>query len=232
MKPFFPAVIALVVGIVLGAFQPRGELLALRGELDALRAKGGKPCAGDAAADIRSILRAAPQEMGRRSNTDEDATEPTEGAEVPADGAPDVAPAAGDAPAESPAQVQEALVAAMDARRAQALQALTEQGDLSDDEVDSVNAAMDQMNREIKAEVDTFVEEALKNGEIDRRDILDFGAEALDIVIAADDRMRAALPEDVYVGVDDAAVDPFSYVSGDALTSLTRLEGIDTPFPR
>lgn len=234
MKPFFPAVIALVVGIVLGALQPRGELLALREELDTVRAKGAQPCRGGAADSIRSILRAAPQEMAERRNEEEDEPSPDDPSpdDVPAtpdaqaDGAPDAAAA------RSAAEVEDAMVTAMDARRAQALQALTEQGDLGDDEVAAVNAAMDQMNREIKAEVDAFVADAVQNGSIDRRDILDFGAEALDIVIAADDRMRAALPEDVYADVDDAAVDPFSYISGESLTALTRLEGIDTPFPR
>ncbi|HND34441.1 MAG TPA: hypothetical protein PLA94_30775, partial [Myxococcota bacterium] len=53
MHRFLPAVLALVVGILLGAWQPRGELLRLRSELDASR---GKDCRSDAAASVRDLL--------------------------------------------------------------------------------------------------------------------------------------------------------------------------------
>lgn len=219
----------MVVGIVLGAWQPRGELLSLRAELDQLRAHGGKPCRGGAAESIRSILRADAPDLSldeepadEAPNVDGVATETP--AEAPTDGE---APAEGptDAP-QTPEEMQEGLRAALDARRAQALAALVEQGGLEEEEVDAVNAAMDQMNRELKAEVDAFVTDAASTGEVDRRDVMDFAAEALDIVIAADDRMRHALPADVYAQVDDSAVDPFSYVSGDTLDALARLEGV------
>lgn len=223
--------IALVAGIVLGAWQPRGELLAMRTELDALKATAARPCRGGAADSIRSILRADAPNFeaaveGKRSRPADDApsTEPP-GSDAPDDAdAPPVAP-----PTETPEQMRDAMNTALDARRAQALAALVEQGGLEDDEVAAVTDAMDQMNRELKVEVDAFVDAAVAAGEVDRRDIMDFAAESLDIVIAADDRMRKAVPDDVYAEVDEAAVDPFSYVSGDVLASLMKMEGVTAP---
>ena len=45
----------ICVGIVLGAWQPRGELLEMRAELDELRAAGNKPCRASAA-PMRAVI--------------------------------------------------------------------------------------------------------------------------------------------------------------------------------
>jgi hypothetical protein len=55
---------------------------------------------------------------------------------------------------------------------------------------------------------------------------MDFAAESLDIVIATDDELRKSLPPDLYDKVDDSAVDPLSYLSGDTLDSLERLQDV------
>ncbi len=224
--------VALVAGIVLGAWQPRGELLAMRTELDALKVAGARPCRGGAAESIRSILRADPTSLeapseGRRVRNVGDAA-PT-GAPEEVDGVLPAPDADATPEIQSPDQLREAMNTALDARRAQALAALVEQGGLEEAEVGMVTDSMDQMNRELRAEVDAFVEGAVAAGEVDRRDIMDFAAESLDIVIAADERMRRSVPAEVYAEVDDAAVDPFSYLSGEALESLVRLEGIAGP---
>ncbi|MFN7144988.1 MAG: hypothetical protein ACK4YP_14520 [Myxococcota bacterium] len=237
MKPFFPAVVALVVGIVLGAWQPRGELLAMRAELDDLRAEGRKPCRTDPAASIRSLLQVDPEDF-RRARDDARADVPEGAAEAEAPDAPsepptddEALPAEGDPP-RTPEEARAAAAATLDARRAQARAALIEQGDLGDDEVAAVDAAMDQMNRELKAEVDAFVEDAVATGEIDRRAMMELAAGTLDVFIAADDRMRQALPQ-AYGEVDDSAVDPLSYVSFDTLSSLERaFELPNTAFDR
>lgn len=230
MKPFVPAVVALVVGILAGAWQPRGELLALRAEADELRAAAKKPCRdGSVTADrLRSILRAEAPLARAASGDDEpetpDAPSPPEDADGPA--APP--PAEDGAPA-TPEAMQESLRAAMDARRAQARAALAEQGDLDEAQLAEVDRITAHMNDQLEAEVDRFVDEAVLGGEMGRRDIMDFAAESLDIVIAADDAMRKALPAEVYEDADDAAVDPLSYLEGGTLDALVRLEGVQGP---
>jgi len=225
MRYFVPMVVALVVGIVAGSWQPRGELLELREEADTLRKRAARPCRQGGAGSLSEIFR-MPEE-GSRSEAPSD-PEPAPDAPtgpVPGD---DGAPAPDPAPAD-PATREDtvaALKAGLDARRAQALQSLVEQAELDDEQVAEVDAVMDRMNADLKQAVDEMVQEVLANGEVDRREMMEFGADALDIVLEADDRMREILPEDVYASVDDASVDPFSYVSGDTLASAVRLEGL------
>lgn len=229
LKPFFPAVVTLVLGIVLGTWQPRGELLAMRAEMDELRAAAARPCRGDAARSIRSILRAETPDLSREETPPPGPASAADGAAPAADVEDEPDGPASAPPGRSAEALRDGMRTALDARRAQALAALAEQGDLDDAEIDAVEAAMDQMNRELKAEVDAFVEAALETGEVDRRDVMDFAAESLDIVIAADERMRQALPAVVYDTVNDSAVDPFSYIAGDTLDGLVRLEGVAAP---
>ena len=231
--------IALVLGIVLGAWQPRGELLEMRTELDAMKTAGGKPCRASAADSLRDLLRApggAVDDSRRVRNvapTDPDA--PTDegvatgGATVEGGELDPNAPSVAISDAEALEPGQEAMSAALDARRAQALAALTEQADLDEEDVAAVNAAMKQMNDELGAQIDAMVTSAVSDGELDRRDMMEFGAEALDVVLAADDRMRDIIPPEVYAQIDASAVDPLSYISGETLDTVARLKDVKGP---
>ena len=53
-----------------------------------------------------------------------------------------------------------------------------------------------------------------------------FAAEALDIVLVADDRVQASLSEEQLEALDDAAVDPLSYIDPQILDLL---QGLDAP---
>lgn len=116
------------------------------------------------------------------------------------------------------------MQATLDARRSQALAALTEQGDLSDDQVDAVDAVMNEMNAKLKDEVNDFVAAANAGEDPDRRDMMEFAANTLDAVIIADDKLREIIPADIYDTLDAEAVDPFSYISGDAVPGLADLK--------
>lgn len=226
MRSFGPVVASLVVGLALGAWQPRGELLRLRAENAELRSRSLLDDRSEAAAGIREILRARPP--GRAPGPDRAAAAPA-ASDAPAVAAAeeDPLPLADEASArgDGPAADAQALTDAMDARRAQAEAALAEQADLDEEEADAVRKVMDEMNAQLAKEIDAFVRDALANGEVERRDMLGFAADALDVVLAADDAMRDALPEGALDGVDDTLVDPLAYISGDTLAPLTRLEG-------
>ncbi len=236
MKSFVPAVIALVVGIVLGAWEPRGELLDARKQMDELRAKAhNSDCRGGKALDgIRDLLHAkAPEELQDAAADD---AEPKKRAhlKMQVGEAKPVDPPTkdGDAPPAPPLTPEEIkksvseMQAALDARRSQALAALTEQANLNDDQVAAVDAAMSEMNGKLKTEVDDFVTASNGGQDPDRRDAMEFAANTLDAVIAADDKMRDIIPADVYDTVDPEAVDPFSYISGDAVPGLANLKEI------
>jgi hypothetical protein len=228
LKPFFPAVVALVVGIVLGAWQPRGELLAIRSDMDALKAERAKPCRTSAASNIRALLHADGDALGHadaKPEPDEPAEDAAEGDDTDVPGAPPDT----DAPPAAPRMTPEDVTAALDARRAQARAALVEQADLDDEQMAAVDAAMDEMNRELAVQVGTFVDAAVSEGDIDRRSMMDLASGALDAVIDADDKMRTILPADVYAEIDDSAVDPFSYISADTLDALVKVQDMPAP---
>ena len=227
MKTFVPVVIALVVGILMGAWQPRGELLELRARVDELAAKAKKPCTGAGLDPIRTMLR-SPDESAAPVVTR------TGGDAPPAPDAPEggvkVEVGGGEAGADGPRKLSEddlaKLKSGLDARRAHAMEALREQGELTTEDEAEVQGIFDDMNQKLKAEIDRFAAEAAEHGEVERRDFMELGANALDVVIATDDALRGALPEDVYSSLDQELQDPLSYVSGDTVASLTKLQGL------
>jgi len=233
VKSFVPAVIALVIGIILGSWQPRGELLQARQEMDELRAKAkSSDCRGGRAIDgIRDILHARTPDPGPDASADADAKRP--GFHFQAGDKPNSpsADAGGgpDAPPATPEEVQKqvaAMKAALDARRSQAMAALEEQADLSDEQSTAVDSAMADMNAQLKAEVDALVATANDGDVIERRDLMEFAANSLDTVIAADDKLRDIIPAEVYDTLDAETIDPFSYLSGDAVDSLSKLQAL------
>lgn len=234
VKSFVPAVLALVIGILIGSWQPRGELLAAREEMDALRAKAkSSDCRGGRAIEgIRDILHARapdsdvaePTDDGQKSGFHFQSGDKPPGDQPPVEangGQPDL-------PA-TPEEVQKqvaAMQAALDARRSQAMAALNEQADLSDEQSAAVDSAMAEMNTQLKAEVDALVATANDGDVIERRDLMEFAANSLDTVIVADDKLRDIIPAEVYDTLDTEAVDPFSYLSGDAVQSLSKLQAL------
>ena len=235
MRPFLPAIFPLALGRVLGAWQPRGELLTARAELAAL---AEQPCRRSAADRVRSMLsgdRAALSPETRFGIQD------APGADAPAtddagadDGTSPEASAEGATPTplapEDLEDEREMMADALAVRRSQARAALAEQADLGDDELAEVDAIMDEMNRKLKVEVDRFVEDALERGTLERRDMMEIAAVSLDTVIAADDDLAELLPDGVKI--DDEARDPFSYLDAAAVERLVELQGFDDPVAR
>lgn len=226
MKTFVPVVIALVVGILMGAWQPRGELLELRARVDELAAKAAKPCKGAGLDPIRSMLRSPDEGAGpvvtRTGEGDAPPTAPEGAVKIQVGDAPP----APDGPRTLSEDDLAKLKSGLDARRAHAMEALREQGELTTEDEAEVQGILDDMNHKLKDEIDRFAAEAAARGEVERRDFMELGANALDVVIATDDALRGALPEDVYSSLDQELQDPLSYVSGDTVASLTKLQGV------
>lgn len=235
MRTLPAIVIALVVGIVLGAWQPRGELLALRQQVDELRVQAAKPCRGRGLEQIRDILSPAeasddaPTKPGRRRMS---SRPPASTGTAREDDAVDGGRAAANGAPADPAKELGAAKAALDARRAHAMEALIEQGDLDEDDQTKINTILDDMNAKLKEQIDEFVADAQRRSEVERRDFLELGADALDVVLASDDALRESLTAEVYEGLDDELTDPLSYVSGstiDGVVALAGLPGFEQP---
>ncbi len=226
-RTFLIAVLALVVGTVLGALQPRGELLESRAERDQL-VREAKSCKrGAASAGITELLRGAhrpaepdPAEAPNRRDMGE--RDPGDG---PVNDAVVDTPERADDEERMPGlEDPEAMRAALDARAAQARAALIEQADPSEEELAAIDAALEKMNTRLSAQVEAFVKTVEGGREPERRELMEFAAEALDAVIEADDVFAASIDDETRNGVDDETLDPFSYIDGSTLQALQRLE--------
>lgn len=231
VQRFLLVAVALALGIVLGAWQPRNELRELRAEADALRAELARSGRGQAISGVQSLLqdglthreRPEPTPKDAPSEAAPEAPDPTDEAAAPPEEAlPEEAPA-------DLAQTQAAMEEMLEARRAQALAALTEQADLDEQQTAQVEALMDEMNAAMRSHVDGFVQQVLSQGDVERHDMLVVAADMLDTVIVTDEKMQALLGDELYDSVDPEAVDPLSYVDGSTLSSLAQLQGMDMP---
>ncbi|MEE2750586.1 MAG: hypothetical protein VX519_04090 [Myxococcota bacterium] len=116
-----------------------------------------------------------------------------------------------------------ALQAAVELRRNQARAALVEDADPSDAQLDEFDVAVADMNESLQGLAQDLVD-MLEEGETPgRRDAMVFAAEALDTMIDAEDRIWDSLDEGQRESVDEASIDPFSYVDQHLLGVLAEL---------
>ena len=104
---------------------------------------------------------------------------------------------------------------ALELRRAQARAALMEAANPGERQMEAIDDAVHIMNATLMDMADEMVELLESGEEPTRREAMEFAADALDTMLLAEDGMRAALDPDQLDLVDDAALDPFSYVSPD-----------------
>ncbi|MCO4745071.1 MAG: hypothetical protein KC912_09800 [Proteobacteria bacterium] len=118
----------------------------------------------------------------------------------------------------------EVMREAMELRRTQAREALKQAANADEEQLAAIDGAMGQMNDQLRDLAQRMVDDVVEYGEPDRRGTMEFAAEGLDIVLAADTAVRGALTEEQLWDVDDAAVDPFSYVDPSILDVFENIE--------
>ncbi len=230
MKQVLAAAIALVVGLVLGGLGPRAQVRALGDRVEELEARDCSGGGGGLGAGLASMFGDRPLMPTAPPPTfDEPAGDLEPTADAPEDG---VRIQIGDAPVPVDAPevpTVEMMKDALDLRRVQAQQALFEQADPSDEQLEEFDASIEEMNASLQALAEELVHRVESGAPIERRDSMVFAADALDIMIGAEDAIYETFDEDQLAGVDDAAVDPFSYVDGDILETLSSLDGFPEP---
>jgi hypothetical protein len=212
VKYVLVATAALLVGLLLGGIPTRGEVRRLETEVEELEDRECRPRLGT---DFLGALR--PQVESPPATA---ATPP--GVDEPEDTDTEAAPAADEAPELDEDEGPEAMRAVLDARRAQARAALLEQVEPTDAQLDTFDAAVADMNTELRAIAEDLLARVRELGEPPpRREMLLYAADGLDAVIEADTRIREALGD---VDVDDEAVDPLSHVDPALVDLLVELD--------
>ena len=195
------AAVALVVGLVIGGLGPRSEARGLREKLDEL---SSRECASgnDMGKQIAEVFRGRPlasnlPDVQVDEPTAEPETEPAsdeeprsrrgkrgQGFQIDIDGEDGSEP---QTPEEAVAMAREA----MELRRTQARAALAEAG-VSDEQLSSIDEAMDRMNQDLSALTETFVATVQEGGEPDRREMMMFAADTLDVLLETRSVTRTA----------------------------------------
>lgn len=197
---------ALVVGLAVGGLGPRAEIRSLRARLAA--AEEQAPPERDVGREIAQVFQGRPWEP------------------------PETPPPAPDAPADpppaepaGPVESLDAVRDAMDIRRTQARAALQQQADASDEQMASVDAIVADMNADLRDLATDLVERFRESeGEPERRELMMFAADTLDVLIGAEEALAEALTPGQREALDEQALDPLSYVDGSIVELLAEID--------
>ncbi len=222
-------VLAAVVGLAVGGLPARDEARALQTKVELLE---GRECDRQVGFELAEMLRG-----GRLSDVDSRRPErpetPPEPAAEPApdDDAPSTDDAIvvefGDDDGDNAAdglQSIEAMRDAMELRQVQSRAALREQTGASDEQMETVDDIVGDMNDELRGLADDFADMIGDGGEPDRREMMLFAADALDVFIGTEDAILDTFDDEQLAQLDDEAHDPFSFVDGSVIEALQELD--------
>lgn len=223
-KHLIAAVLMLAIGLVVGGLGPRAEVRSLRKQLAELEER---PCERATGSQIASVFGGRPWQPrpDRPAFQDEpeapdEARQPaTEGGQVKIELGDDAAGSAGD-----DLENIEMLKDALALRRSQAMAALREQARATDEQMDTVDSIVDDMNADLKALAEEFVETVKDGQEPSRRDLMTFAADTLDVLIETEDALYGALPPEQREQLTDEVLDPTSYVDSSVVDILSTLD--------
>ncbi|MEQ1567901.1 MAG: hypothetical protein ABMA64_19840 [Myxococcota bacterium] len=214
-KHLVAVVAALVLGLVIGGFGPRREVRQLRRDVQVAE-RGGR----------RDVGKQLFGEVLQPRVTAADPPNQDEPTELPPDAAdgPEPAPRSdrrstrGSGP---DPQSLEQMKQALDLRQAQARAALLEQAEPTDEQLAQIDSIFADMNHELHG----LAEELVAIGTPERREMMVFGADALDVLIDAEESLRGVLEPDQLAELADEALDPTAYVDGTVVDVMAQLDG-------
>jgi len=219
MRYAIAAAVALIVGIVLGGIFPRAEVRELRSEIAELE---GRECRTPVGQELATLLTRPPVPQPEPAPEAPEAWEETERVEVPPPEETDVPEVP--EPDLTPEEGIEVMKEALELRRVQARAALLEDADPDDAQLEAFDAAVAEMNAALREIAEDAVARVLEEGEPTRHEMMIFAADTLDVLIGAEDQMVAALDDEQLEQVDDASVDPFSYIDPSLLDLFAELD--------
>ncbi len=223
MREIAVAAVALLIGLIAGGVGPRAELTAMMAKVDAVDAERCKNTVGKdlatffgGARDGGAPLVGAAPKLAERPTL----RQPTE---------PEVEAALADLEAEEDAakeEIQDGLRdaladgeelglarSALELRRAQARAALVEEADLDPSQTDEVDGVYADMNESLEELAGGMAEMVVGGREPDRREAMEFAAEALDAMLVAEDRVLRLLDAEQRSNIGQDAANPFNHVS-------------------
>jgi len=117
----------------------------------------------------------------------------------------------------------DALADTVAIRKAQARQALIEQVQPSEDQMQRIDLAVGRMN-DILVEEAAILMEVARGGEPSRRDGLEFARNSIDALLEAEDAVFDTLSDEQLDRVDPEVLDPLGFVDPTVIETLAELE--------
>lgn len=225
MREIVIAAVALVLGAVLGGVLPREQVRDLKAQVAQLSDRDCRPKLGQQLAGMLVKPRPTPKSKKWEPVITAPPEKPDEAAPAPAPAPEPPAPSSDTGSSAAPGtqgieQAKEALAL----RRTQARAALLQDADPDAQQLKQFDGAVADMNADLRTLAQQMVDKSQRDGPLSRRDTMQFASDALDVLITADDRMNGALTPDQVASVDDASVDPFSYVDPSILDLFAELD--------
>jgi len=208
------AAVALLVGVGLGRFGLQSDLREAEAALVLAEARScdergavGRQIAR--ALEGRPVVEAPPPEIDRPVA----APDPDEDGSV-----------AGDGPSEVDDRAEfEAVADTVALRRAQARQALIEQAQPSEDQLDRIDEAFAVMNDILIDEAEVLLE-SVHDGQPARRVGLEFARNSIDALLDAEDAVLSTLSDEQVDQADPEALDPLGFIDPELVEVLIELE--------
>lgn len=206
--------LAVVIGMVVGGLGPRGELRELRAEMDELlqRSSAG-PNVGDAltAALISKAMtggdRREPEATGNTEQEEDGSREDVVSRERTG------SKSATALAEERRSRAQTMAYDSMELRRAQARASVVESLDPTPGQLEDLDQVTEDMNSELIIILETALDKYDEGGgDLSRRDFMVTAVEAMDTILAAEDEMLGTMSGLPVGQLDEAALDPISYL--------------------
>jgi hypothetical protein len=217
MRVTIAAVLALLVGIVVGGYQARSELAKVTSEYDQQECETSPV----PAALVAGML-------GARAARNQDKSEASKGGVDAMKVKPVVTPSSG--PGMSPsvdfeinaedAAGIDALADIMTIRTEQSREVLVEYADPTESQLEEFDAVVDEMNDAL-TQLAVDLGNQARSGNATRSSALVLTSDALNIIIDADNQIYSVFDADQLAGIEDAAIDPFSYLDASVLDAFT-----------
>ena len=221
MRTTIAAVFALLIGVVVGGYQARSELAEVTAEFEQQDCEES-PVPAALVAGMLSA-RAARNQSNGQGQTPGSVSDSTGKADVPMEepllersGSPAVA---FDINSDEGADL-DALGDIMALRSEQARDVLIEQTDPTEAQLEELDAVIGEMNDAL-VQLATDIGAQAKAGSATRSSALVLTADALNVIIDADNQIYGVFDADQLSGLDDEALDPFSYVDASVLDAFT-----------
>jgi hypothetical protein len=217
MRVTIAAVLALLVGIVVGGYQARSELAEVTAEFEQQDCEKS-PIPAALVAGMLGARAARNQDNSQVSQDDvtDGLKNPTTGPSVEGRGSPAIAL---DINSEEGIDL-DAIADIMTLRTEQSRDVLIEKTDPTAAQLEEFDAVIGDMNDAL-VQLAADLGSQARSGSATRSSALVLTSDALNIIIDADNQIYSVFDADQLAGLDDEVLDPFSYVESSVLDAFT-----------